>query len=725
MNARVGVLCLAFGARALAAQTVVVTVDVTQDRAPISPLIYGINYVTLNPFGTVSSGTISDLNASFVRNGGNLATRYNWQLNVENHALDYYFESLASDGSANPDQRESDLFISTARNGGAEPTATIPTIDWLSKLGAGGAKLASFSIAKYGAQTNADPFFPDAGNGFVAATGRKIIVNAKLDASTPNSLTLQMGFLDYLQAHPAGFVPVRYYTMDNEPDLWADTHRDVVRPDGGGPAGALDPVNEGDKSAASVTRLVTYARLVKQRAPGALVLAPETSSWFGYLVSAFDRQYANNRAANGDPGAYSTFPLDGDLGGSYRTVTAANPDGYYLPWLLGQLAAVAPAEGRLVDYFTLHYYPQTVALNADVSGSLPTLRSRSTRSLWDPTYVDEDGVGHPSYIGTQVRLIPRMKEWVSRNYPGTKIGITEYNWGADDDINGGTTLADVLGVFGREGLDLATVFPTPNAFAASGFKMYRNYDGGHSTFGDTRVRLTPIPDPNTFGFYAAQRASDGRLTLMLINKGTSACSAQVNLSVFVATGTAGLWQLSGASTSIQSLPPSNATLTASQLTIALPAQSVTLAVLTPTPASLFAQWQAAHFTSAQIADPNVGGWLADPDHDGIPNWLAFVCNLAPLGGVPAGDLGALPAAGREQIGNVNYLTLTFRRNGLAAQTNIAYETSTDLAAGPWQPTVPDIVEALAPDSATGDPRLRAKFALGTARGFVRLRVTGP
>ena len=75
MNARVGVLCLAFGARALAAQTVVVTVDVTQDRAPISPLIYGINYVTLNPFGTVSSGTISDLNASFVRNGGNLVRR--------------------------------------------------------------------------------------------------------------------------------------------------------------------------------------------------------------------------------------------------------------------------------------------------------------------------------------------------------------------------------------------------------------------------------------------------------------------------------------------------------------------------------------------------------------------------------------------------------------------------------------------------------------------------
>ena len=238
---------------------------------------------------------------------------------------------------------------------------TIPTIDWLSKLGSGGAKLASFSIALYGAQLDADTqFFPDAGNGlYDGGNGfaRKIITNNKADASAPNSLTLQMGFLDYLQAHPASFAAVRYFTMDNEPDLWADTHRDVVRPDGGGPNGAIDPNNEGDKSVASVTRLVNFARLVKQRAPGAIVLAPETSSWFGYLVSAFDRQYANNRADNGDPNAFSTYPLDGDLAGGYRTVTAANPDGFYLPWLFGQLAAVAPTEGRLVDYFTAALLP--------------------------------------------------------------------------------------------------------------------------------------------------------------------------------------------------------------------------------------------------------------------------------------------------------------------------------------------------------------------------------
>ena len=128
---------------------------------------------------------------------------------------------------------------------------------------------------------------------------------------------------------------------------------------------------------------------------------------------------------------------------------------------------------------------------------------------------------------------------------------------------------------------------------------------------------------------------------------------------------------------------------------------------------------------AQIADPNVGGWLADPDHDGVPNWLAFVCDAAPLGGATAVDRSALPQAGFENVGNTNYVTLTYRRDPLATQTNLSYETSSDLAAGAWQATAPDVVETLTPDPVTGDPRIRAKFVATGSKKFVRLRVTGP
>ena len=80
-------------------------------------------------------------------------------------------------------------------------------------------------------------------------------------------------------------------------------------------------------------------------------------------------------------------------------------------------------------------------------------------------------------------LIPRMKNWVASYYPGTKIGITEYNWGAEGHINGATAQADILGIFGREGLDLATRWTTPAAARPlyKAMKMFRNYDGNKST----------------------------------------------------------------------------------------------------------------------------------------------------------------------------------------------------------------------------------------------------
>ena len=104
-------------------------------------------------------------------------------------------------------------------------------------------------------------------------------------------------------------------------------------------------------------------------------------------------------------------------------------------------------------------------------------------------------------------------------YPGTQIGITEYNWGAEGHINGATTQADILGIFGREGLDMAARWTTPAASTPTykAIKMYRNYDGRRSAFGDTSVAAaTPIPDD--VSAFAAVRSTDGALTVMVINK---------------------------------------------------------------------------------------------------------------------------------------------------------------------------------------------------------------
>ena len=45
--------------------------------------------------------------------------------------------------------------------------------------------------------------------------------------------------------------------------------------------------------------------------------------------------------------------------------------------------------------------------------------------------------------------------------PGTKLAITEYNWGGTESLNGALAEADVLGIFGREGVGLATMWDPP------------------------------------------------------------------------------------------------------------------------------------------------------------------------------------------------------------------------------------------------------------------------
>jgi hypothetical protein len=171
-----------------------------------------------------------------------------------------------------------------------------------------------------------------------------------------------------------------------------------------------------------------------------------------------------------------------------------------------------------------------------------------------------------------------MKNWVATNYPGTKIGITEYNWGAEPYINGATAQADILGIFGSQGLDLATRWTTPatNTPTYLAMKIYRNYDGNKSTFGDTSI-LTVVPDPDNLSAFGAVRTSDGAMTFMVINKDlNNATPITASITNFNATGTVQRWQLTAANV-INQL--ANVTLTNKVLSDMVPAQSITLYVL--------------------------------------------------------------------------------------------------------------------------------------------------
>ena len=170
----------------------------------------------------------ADLRAPINRWGGNATSRYNWQINATNRAADWYFESIAS-GSATPAD-DSDTFVSQTKAGGAEPVLTIPVMGWVASTGLDRVRQASFSIAKYGAQTAADSqWFSDAGNGVSASTGQPILGNDPTDANVSVDSAFQQGWIQHLVTR-WGTAPnggVRYYALDNEPSIWYVTHRDV------------------------------------------------------------------------------------------------------------------------------------------------------------------------------------------------------------------------------------------------------------------------------------------------------------------------------------------------------------------------------------------------------------------------------------------------------------------------------------------------------------------
>ena len=514
---------------------VTVQVDAAASRRAISEKIYGLAYA--------DAATLADLRTPLHRLGGNNTSRYNWQLNADNRGSDWYFQSIPYDSDV-PGEA-GDTFIELSRGAGAEPMITIPMVGWAGKLGPGRTKLASFSIAKYGAQTGNDwEWFPDAGNG-IRPGGAHVTGNDPNDANVPAGAGFQQGWLTHLVNTwgPAGAGGLPYYVLDNEHSIWHETHRDVH------PVGAtMDEVRD---------KMVDLATRIKDLDAGAQVVGPEEFGWAGYLFSGYDLQQG---AANG----WTFFPDRAAHGGAL-----------YLPWLLGQMRQAEVAAGRrLLDVFTVHWYPQSGEFGNDVSDAMQLLRNRSTRSLWDPSYVDE------SWIDDTVMLIPRLKAWVDAHYPGTPVGITEYNWGAEGHVNGATAQADVLGIFGREGLDLAARWTTPAASTPTyqAIRMYRNYDGAGAGFGETSV-FAAAPDPDRLSAFAALRSGDGALTVMVVNKVLSGSTPlTLNLSGFSAEGTAEAWQLRSTNL-IQRL--ADAPVAGGAIAASLPPQSITLFVVPP------------------------------------------------------------------------------------------------------------------------------------------------
>jgi hypothetical protein len=614
------------------------TIDAGSGRHAISPYIYGINY---------NQNLIPDVNPSIIRWGGDATSQYNWQKGVTNAGSDYYFsngnQSPTFEQFLATDQAAGVQTIGTIPINGWVATSSSGCGFSIAKYGAqkqangdcgngvllDGNPVTQEKITDPGdADTSVQPSFMQLWVSTVAgkygSTANGGVTYWELDNEPvwwPNVhqnihpiLPDQTGYttyqevwnkgLEYAQAIKAGdptakvagpitsgygdlffsrldfqngwsTAPYVYY--DNPVDRMANGNQDFVAwylqqfaanqqktgqrlldyldvhgymPGTGGDA--TDPAS--DAVRLQSTRVFWDPNYVVANKSGTLFSAD----------NATHSAQTGNWVSNG-----TTFALvDATSGVLLATTTVA----------LQGSTTITPSSISYSSGASITASPNPIPANEFFVG-------QATISWSAPSSTNvQVFVGDGEYLSNEcVCLIPRMKNWVNGNYPGTKLAITEYNLGAQTDLNGALAVADLLGVFGREGLDVATMWPSvyPNLSTTDAvtyaFRLYRNYDGAKSTFGETGVSAVSA-DQSLLSVYAAQRSSDSVLTVMVVNKTGNDLTSSLSLANFSPASSAKVFSYSAANlTAIQ--PQPSQTVTPTGFTATFPANSATLFVI--------------------------------------------------------------------------------------------------------------------------------------------------
>ena len=493
------------------------SVDAAAGQHPINPNIYGIVSYGLDPTFA------QEIKVPNVRWGGDGTTRYNWQVDSSNSGFDWYF--MGGNGSANPVPGASvDQMINTFKPAGAGALITIPIIPYVNSTSAW---TCSFPTSVYGAQQSTNPYVhpngQNCGNS-LTATGAQLTDTNILANHVPNTVSLQQGWVQHLVGNfgTAANGGVPFYQLDNEPGGWANTHRDV------------EPTEPLYSTIVSLGQ--QYAAMIKGVDPTAMVLGPSDFTLGGWI---------------GNPSQQNNL-----YAGQY--------------YLQGMAAYQAQTNTRILDYFDEHYYPQF---------SSPATQLASTRTLWDPTYNGGTWVEQYFFNGP-MQLIPRFHQWISQYYPGTKLAFSEYSIDSGNKlVTDALAEADVLGIFGQQGVDFANMWipPAPTDPIAYAFRLFRNYDGQGGQFGGTGVSALSS-NPGNLAIYAAQRSTDAALTLLVLNKSTAAIQTSLSIANYAPAPSATVYSYSTANLR-QITAQGVAPVVANAISYNFPAYSATLFVL--------------------------------------------------------------------------------------------------------------------------------------------------
>jgi hypothetical protein len=502
---------------------VVFAVDTSQGMWAISQDIYGMNSpgpkVPVDP----------TLRATSERLGGNRLSAYNWENNASNAGKDYHYQNDGYLSTSNAAGDAVRFVMDDAWAMGGGTVVTVPIGDYVSADKSPGGDVRG-----------------DAGTSYLASRFRKNVAAKGAAFSDPPDPTDGFVYQDEFVAWAkgcAGNVPL-FFCLDNEPDLWKETHAEI-HPDA-------------VTYAELCKRTVDFASAIKAVWPAAPILGFVSYGWNGYT----SLQNAPDVAGKGE----------------------------FVDYFLAQMKTAEDSAGhRLVDYLDLHWYPEAKGGGARiVFDAAPTdatklaayqeARMQAPRSLWDPSYKETSWISD-TLKGAAINLIPRMQQKIAAKYPGTKLAFTEWNYGGGTDITGAIAAADVLGIFGREHVDMAHIWPlsSKEPFVGAGVRAFRNYDGQSGEFGDIGIAASNTDTVNTSVYASLSSSNPNQVVVVAINKKSTPVTAGIRVAHPGSLTSSKAYVLAGTSPDLVAAPALAAP-AVNAFTYAMPARSVSVLV---------------------------------------------------------------------------------------------------------------------------------------------------
>jgi hypothetical protein len=483
-----------------------------EERHEISPYVLGANWA--------EPETIKEVGVTVNRWGGVRTTKYNWEYDVDSSGADFYFMNGLSKKRGTPEDEKGYWgFIEKTADAGASVNFTLPIGPFIAKPHMeDNERFCAFPKEKFREQNSFDPT-GTCGDG-LDTNGAKIWDNDPLLSNVANSPEHQRKFLKNVKRLLDQRATQKKKTelllsLDNEPGLWFEKHRDSS------PAGL---------SAEELVKLnVEYAKVVKEVLPDARVIG--LSAW-GPL------ELAGSNVDFTPPGPegykrYGEFKAPGDQWRDRQRLKYSSQFEYYLQ----QLAAAEKKAGkRLVDIVDVHWYPDTVGVSAtgetlrltDNHNFDPVLVKQqfdALREWYDPTYTNPtwlaQGENRLAFWDPWHPVIPALRRLVDKHYPGTKLAINEYDVGSRDFYHGAVLRVAALGIFMQEDLYMAQVWHQPaekRSFAFLAQRLYGNYDGRGSRVGG-KFHRSVSGNPDVLSFVAN---NGKRWYAVLVNKNLEA-----------------------------------------------------------------------------------------------------------------------------------------------------------------------------------------------------------